>query len=113
MLRAARVPLRGAAASLLELLPSRCCWQHLELGRSKISFLHDKARPYLPLVKDEELSNLFEGGVQLAAGKAPDMSHVLDAGVCPFMEREVEKAGALTPNAICKVFSELSEVEPL
>ena len=41
------------------------------------------------------------------------MSHVLDAGVCPFMEREVEKAGALTPNAICKVFSELSEVEPL
>tara|TARA_B100000513_G_scaffold149187_1_gene69559 strand:- start:33 stop:329 length:297 start_codon:yes stop_codon:yes gene_type:complete len=84
-----------------------------KLGPGKISFLHDKARPYLPLVKDEELSNLFEGGVQLAAGKAPDMSHVLDAGVCPFMEREVEKAGALTPNAICKVFSELSEVEPL
>lgn len=73
-----------------------------KLGPGKISFLHDKARPYLPLLKDEELSNLFEGGVQLAAGKAPDMSH-LDTGVCPFMEREVEKEGALTPKEIRKV----------
>ena len=30
---------------------------------------------------------------QMAAGKAPDMSQ-LDAGVCPYMEREVEAAGA-------------------
>ena len=29
----------------------------------------------------------------MAAGKAPDMSQ-LDAGVCPYMEREVEAAGA-------------------
>ena len=35
MLRAARVPPRGAAASLLEVLPrpsSRCCQQYLEEG---------------------------------------------------------------------------------
>ena len=31
----------------------------------------------------------------MAAGKAPDMSH-LDAAVCPFMEREVEDSGAQT-----------------
>ena len=37
----------------------------------------------------------FDGGIcfdelHMSAGKAPDMSH-LDAGVCPFMEREVER----------------------
>ena len=33
--------------------------------------------------------------LEMAAGKAPDMSH-LDAGICPFIEREVEEAGATT-----------------
>ena len=37
--------------------------------------------------------------LEMAAGKAPDMSH-LDAGVCPFMEREVEDAGAETADEI-------------
>ena len=31
----------------------------------------------------------------MSAGKAPDMSHH-DAGVCPYMEREVENSGAQT-----------------
>ena len=35
----------------------------------------------------------------MAAGKAPDTSH-LDAGVCPFIEREVEEAGAQTADEI-------------
>ena len=35
----------------------------------------------------------------MAAGKALDLSH-LDAGICPFMEREVEAAGAETPAQI-------------
>ena len=35
----------------------------------------------------------------MAAGKAPDMSH-LDAGICPFMEREIESAGAQTADQI-------------
>jgi len=38
----------------------------------------------------------------MAAGKSPGhvAAAVLDAGVCPFMEREVEQAGATTPAEI-------------
>ena len=53
----------------------------------------------LTLRADPKVLKLFDGGVELAAGKAPDMSH-LDARVCPFMEREVEKAGAQTAKEI-------------
>jgi len=37
--------------------------------------------------------------IELAAGKAPDMSH-LDAGVCPFMEKAVNEKGAETEQEI-------------
>ena len=38
-------------------------------------------------------------GLEMAAGKAPDMSY-LDAGICPYMERQVEEAGAQTAQEI-------------
>ena len=69
------------------------------LGRGKIKFLHDRAPAFQHLCKDAELKALFDGGVKMAAGKAPDMSH-LDAGICPFIEKEVEEAGAETPAQI-------------
>ena len=69
------------------------------LGPGKIGLLHDKAPAYSSLFKDGTLGELFDHGVEISAGKAPDMSH-LDAGVCPFMEREVEKAGATTKEQI-------------
>ena len=72
------------------------------LGRGKISFLHDKATVFQTIAKDPgqlgEAPN-FDGGLQLAAGKGPDMSHC-DAGICPFMEREIEQAGATTAEEI-------------
>ena len=37
--------------------------------------------------------------IEMAVGKAPDMSQ-FDAGVCPFMERSVEAAGASTADEI-------------
>ena len=42
---------------------------------------------------------MLDGGLEMAAGKAPDMSY-LDAGICPFMEREVEEAGAQSADEI-------------
>ena len=51
------------------------------LGPGPIRFLHDRARAYQAAAKDEQVRAAFAGGVELAAGKAPDMSH-LDAGVC-------------------------------
>uniref|UniRef100_A0A7S0LJ65 Uncharacterized protein n=1 Tax=Coccolithus braarudii TaxID=221442 RepID=A0A7S0LJ65_9EUKA len=58
-------------------------------GPGPITLLHDKASPMQGLMKNKDLPKMFDGGVFMAAGKAPDMSQ-LDAGVCPFMEREVE-----------------------
>ena len=55
------------------------------LGPGPIRFLHDRARAYQAAAKDEQVRAAFAGGVELAAGKAPDMSH-LDAGVCKLME---------------------------
>eukprot|EP00962_Isochrysis_galbana_P036861 scaffold12822_cov112-Isochrysis_galbana.AAC.1 len=71
-----------------------------------MKFLHDKASCYAALEKDGTLRDFFDS-VDVAAGKAPDMSHLdledldLDAGIClslffvrsPFMERQVEEAG--------------------
>ena len=56
--------------------------------------------PYQGLVKAAEEG--FDTGfdkIELAAGKAPDMSH-LDAGVCPFMEKAVNEKGAETEQEI-------------
>ena len=50
-------------------------------------------------VSSGDMKTLFAGGVDITAGKAPDMSH-LDAAICPFMEREVEHAGAHTAEEI-------------
>ena len=69
-----------------------------KLGPGPISFLHDKASCYEALAKDGTLEGVFDE-VEVAAGKAPDMSH-LDAGVCPFIERAVEAEGAETPDEI-------------
>ena len=46
------------------------------LGPGPIKFLHDKAPVYGPCTKDAELLKLFDGGLEMAAGKAPDMSHL-------------------------------------
>ena len=72
------------------------------LGPGPIRFLHDRAPPYRGVAKDNDVQAAFAGGVELAAGKAPDMSH-LDAGVCKVMENAVEKEGAQTPDEIRKV----------
>ena len=56
------------------------------LGPGPIKFLHDKAPVYGPCTKDAELLKLFDGGLEMAAGKAPDMSH-LDAAVQDHGER--------------------------
>ena len=68
------------------------------LGPELITFLHDKAPCYQSVMADIKKGVItdglgFDGGLEMAAGKAPDMSY-LDAGICPFMEREVEEAGA-------------------
>ena len=67
----------------------------------RLKFLHDKAPVYGPCTKDPELLKLFDGGLEMAAGKAPDMSH-LDAAVCKIMENAVERSGAMTPAEIRK-----------
>ena len=67
-----------------------------------IRFLHDRAPAYQGVAKDKAVQEAFDGGVEIAAGKAPDMSH-LDAGVCKVMENAVEKEGAQTPDEIRKV----------
>ena len=69
--------------------------------RAHITFLHDKAPPYQGLVNEVEKKGFVTGfdKIELAAGKAPDMSQ-LDAGLCPFMEREVNEAGAETADEI-------------
>ena len=69
------------------------------LGPGPIGFLHDRAPAYQAAAKDEHVRAAFAGGVELAAGKAPDMSH-LDAGVCKLMENAVEKEGAQSANEI-------------
>lgn len=69
------------------------------LGPGPIRFLHDRASAYQAAAKDEQVRAAFAGGVELAAGKAPDMSH-LDAGVCKLMENAVEKEGAQSANEI-------------
>ena len=76
------------------------------LGPGPIRFLHDRAPAYQCVAKDKDVQAAFAGGVELAAGKAPDMSH-LDAGVCKVMENAVEKAGAQTPDEIRKVVKEM------
>lgn len=68
------------------------------LGPGPIKFLHDKAPCCQALVAEGD--NLgFDGGIEMAAGKAPDMSH-LDAGVCKVMEDTVEAEGAETADEI-------------
>ena len=52
----------------------------------------------------------FDGGVDIAAGKAPDMSH-LDAGVCKTMEQAVSRAGALTADEIREVVHRVWEAK--
>ena len=49
-----------------------------KLGPGKITFLHDKAPPYQAILHDNELASAphFDGGLRMAAGKAPDMSHL-------------------------------------
>jgi hypothetical protein len=69
-----------------------------KLGAGPISFLHDKAPPYQWVMKQGDDCG-FDGGIEMAAGKAPDMSF-LDAGLCKFMEGEVERAGATTADEI-------------
>ena len=72
-----------------------------KLGSGPIKFLHDRAPAYVGLVSAVEKEG-FDSGfdeIALAAGKAPDMSHC-DAALCPFMEREVELAGAQTADEI-------------
>ena len=69
------------------------------LGPGPIKFLHDRAPAYQGVAKDEQLQAAFSGGVELVAGKAPDLSH-LDAGVCKTMEQYVDRAGALTADEI-------------
>ena len=65
------------------------------LGDGPLRLLHDRAPCYTAFCSDGTLEELFDGGVEIAAGKAPDMSH-LDAGVCPHMERAVNAQGAET-----------------
>ncbi|KAJ1634381.1 hypothetical protein T492DRAFT_836919 [Pavlovales sp. CCMP2436] len=67
------------------------------LSPGKISLLHDKAPLYQGIMNGSDLCGFNE--LDMAAGKSPDMSH-FDAGLCPFMEREVELAGAQTPDEI-------------
>ena len=67
------------------------------MGRPHIKFLHDKVSCYQSVIKDGTLCGFDE--IEIAAGKAPGMSH-LDAAVCPVMERRVEEAGAKTPDEI-------------
>ena len=69
------------------------------LGPGKINIILDKAPAHQALVKDGSLAALFDGKVELAAGKAPDMSQ-LDAGICPNVERFVENSGAVTVEEI-------------
>jgi len=70
-----------------------------KLGPGKIYFVHNKAPCYMDVVSGGDLCGFDE--LEVAAGKAPDMSH-LDATICPFMERGVKKAGATTTNEIRK-----------
>jgi len=65
------------------------------LGPGPIRFLHDRARAYQAAAKDEQVRAAFAGGVELAAGKAPDMSH-LDAGVCKLMEMPLARTSPST-----------------
>jgi hypothetical protein len=65
------------------------------LGPGPIRFLHDRARAYQAAAKDEQVRAAFAGGVELAAGKAPDMSH-LDAGVCKLMEMPLARTSRST-----------------
>ena len=80
------------------------------LGPGPIRFLHDRAPAYQCVAKDKDVQAAFAGGVELAAGKAPDMSH-LDAGVCKVMENAVEKAGAQTPDEIRKIVKQVWKVK--
>ena len=57
------------------------CAHEPESGRG---LLHDKASCFKALVSDGMLNDTFKGGVEMAAGKAPDMTQ-LDAAFCPFM----------------------------
>ena len=72
------------------------------LGPGPLRFLHDKAPAYQGVAKDEDVRKAFAGGVDVAAGKAPDMSH-LDAGVCKTMENDVEREGAQSREEIREV----------
>ena len=49
-----------------------------------ITSLHDKAPCYQSVVGEKAFCGFDDIELTLAAGKAPDMSH-LDAGVCPLM----------------------------
>ena len=71
------------------------------LGPGPLSIEIDRAAAHQALFNDGTLEEFFEAEAVLAAGKAPDMSP-LDAGVCPYMERMVEKAGAETAAEIRK-----------
>ena len=57
------------------------------LGPEPITFLHDKAPCYQSVMADIKKGVItdglgFDGGLEMAAGKAPDMSY-LDAGITP------------------------------
>ena len=73
-----------------------------KLGRGPIRFLHEQAPAYQGVAKDKQLQAAFAGGVEIAAGRAPDLSH-LDAGVCKTMEQAVEREGASTADEIREV----------
>ena len=81
-----------------------------QLGRGPIKFLHDRASAYQAAAKDKRVRAAFDGGVDIAAGKAPDLSH-LDAGVCKTMEQAVERDGALTPDEIREVVHRVWEAK--
>lgn len=85
------------AAYLKTILPKVAADARKKLGAGPITFVHDKAPAYQSIIKDKDLCGFTK--IEMAAGKAPDMSH-LDAGICPFLEREVEESGATSAEEI-------------
>ena len=87
------------AESRASLIPPATLDARKILGAGPIKFLHDKASCYQAIVSEGDLCGF--DAIEMAAGKAPDMSH-LDAGVCKVIEDLVEAEGAETVEVIRK-----------
>jgi len=83
---------KGITVAFMKPIPKVAKDARKVLGSGPIKFLHDKAPCYQAIVAEGDKCG-FDGGIEMAAGKAPDMSH-LGAGVCKVIEDSVEAEGA-------------------